>query len=243
MAVQRKFSAAGGGSSGGAGFRGVYDSGTAYLAGDLVVYNNALWGAAADVTGTAPVSVANALSGTPGDTAVSDAGDYEFVATFTVSANVRLTHVCFYKSTLQTQVPHTLSLWDTGISTTTPLATSTNTAETGGGTGVQAAPLIADLRTGRTYAVSLATGTGTDSGYVRTTSVSLPITSGVVSITSVGFSTVVGNITTVTTGTTSFWVWPRWEAPSASWTLAARMDPAVSGGNRAVARSVPAGTA
>lgn len=222
----------GGGSGGGGGYRGAWDVGTAYAAGDIVRHGNASYGASGASTGTSPVTVTNGLSGTPGNTAAVDGSDYELGTRFSVSRDVRLTALCFWKSSLETQVPHTLKLWDIGVSTTSPIATATHVGETGAGTGVHVAPMSVDLKAGRTYYATKATGTGTDTGYATTAGVSLPITAGSVTIDAFLFSGTIGNVTTVTTGTTSYWVWPRWEEPGAGWDLVSRFDRVAVGADR-----------
>lgn len=220
-----------GGSVLGGGFRGRWNPDLAYRSGDVVVFERGVFGATEASAGVLPVTSAHALTGTPGDLATADGSDYEFVAYFQVAEPVRVTGLCFYKSTLQAQVSHLLSLWDRDVSTTVPLA-STSTTESGGFTGVVVAPLVADLVPGRRYAVSLGTGAGTDTGYARTTGASLPVVSGPIIITGFGFSTVVGSIGTVTTGSTNFWVWPQYEVPATSWGLVGRVETAVAGNSR-----------
>ena len=221
------------GSSAG-GYRGTWDPNLRYKAGDIVTYRTATYAATATSTGTDPVSQVDALTGTPGNLSASDGGDYELVCYFRVSEPTRITGLCFYKSSLQTQVPHLLSLWDRDISTSAPLATTSSTTESGGFVGVVCAPLIADLLPGRRYAMSIKTGTGTDTGYALTASSSKPVASGPVIIEDYGFSSVVGSIATVTTGTNNYWVWPRYEVPSTSWGLVSRLDTAVAGAARSL---------
>lgn len=212
------------------GFLGAWDSGTAYVAGESVVYGDAVYGAVAGSTNVAPVAVSNLISGTPAELTVSDGGDYEMGIRFTVSRKLRLTHLVFYKSSLQANAPHTLKLWDTSVSTTTPIVSTSSSGELTGTTGVVAAPCVADLVAGRTYIVTLTTGLGSDTGYVRTTGVSLPITVGSVTADTFLFSTTIGSVASVTTGTTNFFVWPRVEEPaSSSWSLEGRADPVAGG--------------
>lgn len=224
------------GSSGraaGGGYRGAWSELIAYSTGDVVRYGTALYGAVAASTNQTPVTVTNAFTGVPADVAVADGADYELGCRATVSKALRMTHNTFYKSTLQTQVPHAQKVWDTGVSTTTPIASATRTAEAGGSTGVQAAPMVVDLQPGRTYYFTVATGTGTDTGYVRTTSVSLPVVVGSMTIDALFFGTTIGNVTTITTGTTNFWISPRWEEPNSTyWELIGRFDAVAASSDR-----------
>ncbi len=227
------------GRSSGGGFRGTWSGATAYSAGETVVYGNATYSAATASTNQAPVTVTNAFSGTPADVSVADANDYELGYRFTVSKVLRMTHSTFYKSARHLQVPHTQKLWDIGISVTTPIASATKTTEAGGDTGVCAAPMVIDLQPGRTYYNTVATGTGTDTGYCRTTSVSLPVTVGSMTIDALFFGTTIGDVTTITTGTTNFWTSARWEEPNSTyWTLISRFDPIAVSATRAL--TVPA---
>jgi hypothetical protein len=221
--TSRAFYGGTGSGAGGGGFAGAWDSGTAYTEGQTATYNGGLYAATADNSNTAPVTATNLLSGTPADLTVADGNDYELGRRFTVSQTVRLTHLCFHKSSLQTNAPHTLKLWDLGVSTTAPIATTTSSSELSATTGVVAAPLAVDLLTGRTYAVTVTTGAGSDTGYVRTTGVTASVTVGSVTSDAPFFATA-GSLASITTGTTEFWVWPRWEEPGANWTLLGRAD-------------------
>lgn len=238
MAVfQRNFYAGGAAGGSGGGFRGRWSPDVSYRAGDVVTCDAGVFGATAAVAaGVEPVTDLDVLTGTPADLATADGGDYELVAYFQVREPVRLTGLCFYKSSLQAQVPHVLSLWDRDVSTTTPLLTASVAEESAGHVGVVAAAATADLVPGRRYAASLKSGTGSDTGYARTTGVGLPFSAGPVIVTGLGFSSVVGSIATVTTGSTNFWVWPRVEQAGAGWELLGRRDPVLAGAARTVNR-------
>lgn len=232
MAVQRTFF--GGGSS--VAHRGVWDHNLAYRSGDIVKYRGSSFAAVRATVGVEPAREADVLSGTPAALSVSDASDYELVAYIQVVEPTRITGLCFYKSALQVSGPHLLSLWDRDVSLTTPLATTVAAHESPGFVGVLCGPLIADLVPGRRYAVTVKTGAGSDSGYVRTTSAALPVKAGPFVVTGYGYSTVHGSIESVTTGTTNFWVWPRYEVGNTSdWGLVGRLDPEISGSARVLA--------
>lgn len=233
MSVERKFSGGSGG-TGSAGFRGPWSPDASYRAGDVVTFTNAVFGATAASTGTEPAADVDSMTGTPGNTAAADGVDYELVTFFQVTEPTRITGLAFHKSTLQTQVPHTLNLWDRDVSTSAPIASATVASEAGAFGGVLVAPLIADLLPGRRYAASVGTGTGTDTGYAVTANVTVPIRSGPVVITGFGYSTVVGSIASVSGSTSNYWVRPVYQAPSASWGLIARTDTAVAGAARSV---------
>lgn len=236
MVVQRRFFGGGSSGGGGGGWRGAWDPNLAYRAGDVVQYRGATFAAVQASTGAEPVTEADMLAGTPADLAVADGGDYEFLAYFQVTEPVRITGLCFYKSSLQATGPHLLSLWDRDVSTSAPIATTSAAHESAAFVGALCGPLVADLVPGRRYAISVQTGAGSDTGYVRTTGVTLPLRYGPFVVSGFGFSTVHGSIASVTTGTTNFWVWPRYQVVrSADWGLVGRLDPAVAGAARTLA--------
>lgn len=228
------------GRSAGGGFRGTWSGAVAYSTGDMVKYGNAYYGAVAASTNQAPFTVTNAISGTPADVSVADGSDYELGYRFTVSKVLRGTHSTFYKSVRHLQVPHVQKVWDIGVSLTTPIASASKLTEAGVDTGVTAAPMIVDLQPGRTYYNTIATGSGTDTGYCRTTSVSLPIVIGSMTIDAFFHCTTIGDVTTIVTGTTNFWTSLRWEEPNSTyWELLGRFDPIVIGSDRDVLIPAP----
>lgn len=220
------------GASSGGSFRGAWAGSTVYAPGDMVTYNNALYvtatGAAADV---APVVSTILYSGTPASSDAVDATDYQFRALCTISQRIRITGICYYKVASQTAVPHALRIYNPSVSTTTPILSATVVGEVAGSTGQRIAPVVADLPAG-TYAFTLVSG-ASETGYAYQASFGFPLTSGSVSMTAGGFIQSHANITTVESATTYYsGVCPRWEEPSASWTLVARMDSVVASTDR-----------
>ncbi len=219
---------------GGGTYRGTWTGGTTYSAGDMVTYGNALYvapaGAAADV---APVTETILYSGTPSSVDTVDNDPYQFRCLFSSSVRVRLTGLCYFKTATQTEVPHTLRLYDPAISTTAPLASVTVPGEVAGATGQQIAPIIADIVAGRNYSATLVTGAGVvETGYRYQTSFGFPVTAGSITMTAGGYSTSHANITTINSATNYYaGICPRWEEPSAFWTLVARTDSVVAGGD------------
>lgn len=214
----------GGGGGGSGGYRGAYNPATAYLAGDIVTLGRASYGTAAGAAaGIRPVTTTALLAGTPAELAVADGGDYELGIRFTVSKIMRMANGCFYKSALQTATPHLLKLWD--VTAAPSLIIQALASDAPGDLGVQRAPMARDVLPGRVYILSLVTGTGSDSGYVRTPADAWPKAAGSVTADTALFSAVIGGMNAPTLVTTNFWVFPEWEEPDAAWDLLGRHDP------------------
>lgn len=225
------------------GYRGDWAPGTAYRAGDIVTYGDAVWGcasgAAADV---APYTSVLLYNGVPTSTDTTDGVDYQFRARVTVDAVTWVDGLRFYKTATQTNIPHEMRIYDSGLSTTSPILSVTVPGETGAGVGYQTAPVLADLRPGRTYEITLVTGAGTDAGYGYTAAFGFPVDSGPVHMTAGGFTASHANITAVTNPTTHYaGVNLRYRQIHASWRLLYRHDAVVAGTSRALSlTSVPA---
>lgn len=224
------------GGSGG-GYRGAWSGATAYVAGDIVTYRRASWGAVAGSTNVAPVSLVELFPGhVPANVALSDASAYELAVTFTVSAMRRMTRALFYKSDLMDSGPaHILTLWDSVFGLVVSAAVVGETAS-----GIQAAPLVADLMPGRTYYLSynkLTLGNG-DAGYAITNAFGWPVTVDVLTATAGRFSTAIGTMPN-NASTSNYAVWPEWEdVDGTTWDLLGRMDPQAWGDSRAVVATV-----
>lgn len=214
-------------------FRGDWSAATTYQPGDIVVHGDGTYGALLASTNTPPTSPLALMTGNPSTVETSDSGDYEFANFFNVTARARLTSLCFRKVATQTAVPHTLRLWDIGISTATPILTIVPPVETAAQVGEVCAPIIADILPGRSYACSYSSGLGSEAGYAYTPSFSYPVASGVMTLTGGGFSNVVGSVASVG-GTSNFWVYPKFANPlPLTWRLIGRFDPVIVGSTRA----------
>ncbi len=224
--------------AGGGTYRGVWQSGVSYNAGDTVTYGRALYGTSAGaLAGDTPVVVKELYTGSLTTTDVADTGDYQFTGFFNTTKTVRATGLQYLKTATEIAVPHEVRLYDVGWSTSTALASATVPGEVAGGTGRQTAPILGDLIPGRSYAVAPVLGAGADAGYSYTPAFAFPHSGsgGSLTLTSGGFSNSHANITTITNpGTYYAGGSVRWEEPSAAWDLIARFDPVVVGAGRAL---------
>lgn len=234
---------AGGGAATGK-YRGIWQPGTVYDAGDTVFYDDGYYGAVnGALANVAPFLMTTFFEGTLNNSTTVDQDDYQFLATFTVSEEVRLEAFVWDKIVQQVSVPHEVRLFDTGFSTATPQASVFTANETA--TGQQVAPIIADLQPGRTYRGAFLAGAGSEGGYRFQANFFSggPITVGSLTMSAGGFVTgfagvpdgSIGNPTTYYVGLS-----PRWKQPNANWVLLGRRDPVIIGNARAfVAPAVP----
>lgn len=225
-------------------FRGTWDSGTTYEAGDSVMFSDSLFGTEPGVVvGTEPFTLTKLLTGTPSNTDTTDAAEYEFFSYFDVSTRIRMTGLTLRKVATQTEVPITVRLWDRDISLTTPLVVKTVTVASNFA-GEVIAPLIWDLLPGKNYAVSYTTGLGSGVGYVYTPSFSFPLTVGAVSLRNAGFTDNEGTLTAPVLGNL-YWVGIQWQAVNTGWTRLADLTPSegIRGATGSTGATGPAGPA
>lgn len=208
-------------SGGGGGFRGVWDTNTAYNSGDIVTYNYSSFGATSANTNSVPITSKPFLSTTPGTVDSGDGGAYEMGFQFTVSQKLHMTAINFYRSGLGNAGPHTGRLWNASTpgSEVVIASVSFNNETT---TGVQTAPLTYELQPGITYFVSVGFPSGhysVDNNYYTS-----PITVGSVTAAANGshFSNTVGVFPSQGTGTTNYWVFMTWDEPDANWSIIGR---------------------
>lgn len=179
-------SSGGGGSSDGS-FKGAWNSGTAYVAGDLVTNEDWLLGAKASGTNHPPFTLTN-VAGTPGTVDFPDTAAYIFGTKFTVSKVILMKTIRFHKSINNTGL-HTATLWvDEPADYPTPgghsiINQKVFTGETG--SGFQTVPFEVVLYPGLTYTVSVSFLNGhysIDTGYfaspVTVGSVTFPANAG-----------------------------------------------------------------
>jgi hypothetical protein len=224
---------------GGSTFYEEWAPATAYTAGSWVTYDTGYGkglyvttdGAAAD---DAPVTSTILYSGTPSSVDTVDGDPYQFRCLFSSTKRVRLTGLCYFKTATQTEMPHELRLYDPTLSTAAHIASVTVPGEVAGATGQHIAPLIADILPSRNYSATLVTGVGVvETGYRYQTGFSFPTTAGSISMSAGGYSASHANITTIVSPTNYYaGVCPRWEEPSVNWTLVARLDSVIAGGDR-----------
>jgi hypothetical protein len=231
---------AGGGASTGK-YRGIWQPATVYDEGDTVFYDGGYYGAVngalADV---APFDVLTFFTGALPSITTTDQDDYQFLNSFTVSQELRLEACTWDKITQQNNPPHELRVFDLGFSTATPQAAVTTLNETA--SGAQAAPIVYDLQPGRSYRMSLVTGTGSEGGYrFQANFFAGPQTVGSLTVSGGGFVTGFAGVAVPQSPTTYYSsVSPRWKEPNASWQLLGYHDPVVIGNARAfIAPNIP----
>jgi hypothetical protein len=198
------------------GFRGTWDSGTDYVTGDLVVADQALYGALADNAGHRPVVVTSLLTADPTDDP-ADGEHYNMGALFSVTRRLRLLSIDFYKLASSTGT-HVGRIWDMA-DTSTPLLEQAFTAETASGLQQQSVTFTAE--TGIDYMVTVSFPNG---NYWRTVNLftsELDRSSVVVPATAGGFSSVAADVPN-TFNATSYGVSMTWEEPDADWQIAGR---------------------
>jgi hypothetical protein len=224
--------AAGGAATG--RYRGIWQPGTVYDAGDTVFYDGGYYGAVngalADV---APFELTTFFAGQLASVTTTDQDDYQFLNSFTVSQEIRLDACTWDKITQQNNSPHELRVFDLGFSTATPQVSVTTAGETA--SGPQAAPIVYDLQPGRSYRMSLVTGTGSEGGYrFQANFFAGPQTVGSVTVSGGGFVNGFAGVAVPQSPTTYYGsVSPRWREPSVSWQLLCYHDPVAIGNARA----------
>lgn len=208
-------------SGGGGGFRGAWDSGTAYTSGDIVTQGYSSFGALANNTGQTPIVSTPFLSGTPATADSGDAGTYEMGIYFTVSKALHMTAINFYKGGLANGGTHVGRLWNASTpGSAFVLASDTFVNETA--SGVQSLPLTYELQTGITYCVSVSLPTGHYS--VNNNYYTSPVTVGSVTVPANGshFSNSLGIFPDQGAGTTNYWVFFTWDEPNPNWSIIGR---------------------
>jgi hypothetical protein len=210
----------GGGGAADGGFRGTWDSGTAYIAGDIVVFGRAAYGALSGSTNHQPVTPSALLTGVPGTVDSADAGSYEMGVAFTTSKALRLTGIGYYRSTANVGT-HVGRLWNQTTPGSEFVVLSGTFDDLAATPGPQVLPLPYDLPAGAWFA-SMAMPSGHYSvdahGYdaAKTVgSVTAPIGAGRYSNTLAHIPDQIGN-------NSNYWVYPLWDEPDSHWALLSR---------------------
>jgi hypothetical protein len=212
--------------SGGGGFAGAWDSGTAYAIGDMVTKDG--WLVAAKTAGTNQPPFTDTVldTDTPGTVDSGDSSGYNMGVKFTVDRPILMKAVTFYKDADNTGL-HTAALWaytPTGFEfANAPVQIFTKDFSGESGSGVQSCPFEYLLLPG-TYQVSVTMPNGhysVDAAYFAA-----PITVG-----SVTFPTNAGlystpadqDIIPVNANGSNYWVGLTWAEPDdTNWTELAR---------------------
>lgn len=221
---------------GGGGFIGAWDPAVEYQPGAIVQYGDLLYGTIDGApVGEQPDTVVPLNTVVPTTTATGDGTDYQFVAQVTATELTRVEGVDFYKLAGQSAVPHELRAYDISWGTTSPLAVATVPNEVGAAVGFQTAPMVGDMRAGRTYGFTFVAGTVAEDTYAYTAGFAFGGTVGALTLVAGGFVASHANITTISSPTTYYTaVGPRFRRRNQYWTRLVAGAPVWIGSNRAV---------
>lgn len=220
----------------GSGFTGTWDALTEYQPGDIVQYGDLLYGTIDGApAGEQPDTVVPLNTAVPTTTATGDGTDYQFVAQVTATELTRVEGIDFYKLAGQSAVPHELRAYDISWGTTSPLAVATVVGEVGGAVGFQTAPVVGDMRAGKTYAFTFVAGTVGEDTYAYTPGFTFGGEVGALTLVAGGFVASHANITSIGSPTTYYAaVGPRFRSRNQYWTRLVAGAPVWIGSNRAV---------
>lgn len=222
---------------GGGGFVGDWDPGIEYQPGEIVRYGDLVYGAIAGApAGEEPDDLVYLSQPVPTQTAVGDSADYQFLAQVTASELTRVEGIAYYKLAGQVSVPHELRAYDVAYSTTSPLAVATVPGEVAGAAGWQLAPLIGDMRPGKTYDFTLVAGAGTDNTYGYTPAYAFGGQVGALTLVAGGFIASHANVTGAVSQAGTYYssVSPYFRRRSQYWTRIGGLGPVWIGSNRTV---------
>lgn len=212
-----------GGGSGG-GFKGAWDSGTAYSAGDLVTLarspagaglsSGASYGALTGSTNHAPVT--STRQAAPGTADAADAGTYEIGLKFSASKALRLTGIVWYKASTATGT-HIAHLWNAdtaALLVTAPIDTETSS-------GAQLCSFDYDTRPGVNYFATVSLPNGHYG--VDATAFTAPVTLGSITFPA-NAGAFKGTVNTIpdTSSAQYYGVTPAWDEPDSNWTITGR---------------------
>lgn len=206
-----------------AGYRGPWSGASAYVSGDVVLQNGISYGAVQASTNQSPTTSTELITATPATPDGGDGAGYEMGVKFTVSRNIRLTGVTFYKASTNTGT-HTARLWRYRGADAFQINSAVFSGETA--SGWQVVPLYAYLEPGYTYVASVYMPNGHYSvlshGYdnpLTVGSVTAPVGAGV-------FTTGIGNVPTSVFNNNNYYVSIRWEEPDEThWMPIGRPEP------------------
>ena len=205
---------------GGTAYAGAWSSATAYTSGEIVSYSGASFGALAGSTNQPPLVSDQLFSATPATVDGGDGTAYQMGVKFTVSQDIRMTGMAFYKATANTGT-HVAYLWRYGLD---GVAYIVNKVAFSGesASGYQTVNISADLESGYTYVAGVVMPVGhysVDSGFYAS-----PVTVGSVTVPANGgvFTTTTTSVPSTTTSS-SYGVTPIWLEPdTTNWTMLGR---------------------